>query len=113
MPQTLSDWVTLIGMLLGFGGWYIEYRKAKKNGVNVDADTMTTYAALVDRAAKKEKEYQAIVDTFEGRIAGLETKVTEANTRADRFENWAKRLAGQVSMLGGTPVGLEQGKAAG
>jgi hypothetical protein len=100
MPQTLSDWVTLLGMVGGFFWWVLEYRKTKRVNVNVDADTMTKYAALLQSAAARELAYQKQIDGFEPRVKELEK-------RAYRLELWGKRLSAQVILLHGTPITLE------
>jgi predicted DNA-binding protein (UPF0251 family) len=80
----------------------------------LDADAAAKYGELVDRAAKRESEYQTRIDTLNARIVTVEAKqgeleiaVRAANYRAAKFEDWAKRLAFQVQSYGGVPVLLD------
>ncbi len=95
----------------------IAFRKAKPEISVLDADAAIKYSDLVDRAAKRESEYQSRIDSLNSRVAQVEAQYGElreqvalANKRADKFEDWAKRLAWQVQSLGGVPVPLETKK---
>lgn len=92
----------------------IAFRKAKPEISVLDADAAIKYSDLVDRAAKRESEYQSRIDSLNSRVAQVEAQYGElheqvalANKRADKFEDWAKRLAFQVQSMGGVPVPFE------
>jgi hypothetical protein len=114
----VSDIVTLIVSITALGGVVITWLKLKPEGVVMDADAASKYGELVDRAAKRENEYQNRIDVLQARILSVEAKFGElqievraANYRAERFEGWAKRLAFQVQSLGGVPVPIDPSEA--
>ena len=109
--QSIGVMIALIGSAVTV---FINLRKARPEVQFLDADAATKYSDLVDRAAKREAEYQNRIDTLLSRMAQIEQKYSDlsdqvrtANQRADKFENWAKRLTYQVQSMGGVPVPLE------
>jgi hypothetical protein len=111
-------WTDIVSLIMGIASIataVIVWRKFKPEVRILDADAATKYAELVDRAAKRESEYQNRIDSIQARMALLETRqgeleaqVEAANQRAEKFEGWAKRLTHQVQSLGGVPVAMEQ-----
>lgn len=106
--------IAIIAAAPGTIALFIAFRKAKPEMTVLDADAAIKYSDLVDRAAKRESEYQSRIDNLVHRIAEVEARYSElsqevamANKRSDKFEDWAKRLAFQVQSMGGVPVPFE------
>jgi hypothetical protein len=111
------EWANIITLITAVSALIIAvvaWRKMKPEAMGLDADAATKYAELVDRAAKRECEYQNRIDAVELQVKALtirqgelEREVNIANSRADKFEGWAKRLVHQVLALNGVPVPLD------
>jgi hypothetical protein len=109
-----TDFITLIVALGSLSLSIIAWKKFKPETRVIDGSAMKNFTELLDRATKREKEYQDEQDALNKRITQLELKTVElaeqvkaANLRAAKFEDWANRLAHQVISLRGIPVPLE------
>lgn len=110
----IGNIVSIITTLIAVTTVFIAWRKLKPEYQGLDADAATKYAELVDRAAKRECEYQNRIDEItldveklNHRVSEMATEIRTANVRADKFEGWAKRLAHQVQALNAIPVPLD------
>lgn len=109
MPQSWSDWVTFIGVILGLLGLAREWINSQHVNRSTDAQTMEKYASLLRSAAEREMDYQKKIELLEGRLETVEKKLETAEANSARFERWAKRLSQQVIALRGIPVEIEPG----
>lgn len=117
-----NDIVSIVTALIAVATVYIAWRKLKPEYQGLDADAATKYAELVDRAAKRETEYQnrideirrsiqVIKDDSDSKVAALEKCQEELEGRIGTLErenrslkDWASRLVHQVKSLGAIPV---------
>jgi predicted nuclease with TOPRIM domain len=83
---------------------YIAWRKAPFESKHLDAQAAEKYQSIAVNAADR-------LDKLEAKVNELTQRAQAAEDRASKFENWAKRLSGQVVSMGGIPVLFEQSEA--
>lgn len=116
--------VTVLGLI---GGWFMIRPQTQQ----LDSSTAEKYQEIADKAAKTIQEMRKEIDeqqgkyeagkkllmariaTVEGEVIDLKAQLRQANERASRFEDWAKRLVYQVRSMGGIPVDLDPTKPLG
>jgi outer membrane murein-binding lipoprotein Lpp len=116
--MTDSMWVSIGSMLITLlglvGGWFL----IRPQTNSLDSSTAEKYQQIADKASDKIDKLQARLDKteadmrtmkekLEAEVYALKIEARSANERAERFENWAKRLVYQVRSMGGVPVELD------
>jgi hypothetical protein len=97
LPEVFAILVAVVSL-------YIAWRKAPLESKNLDAAAAEKYQAIAVNAAER-------LEALEKQVNDLAIKARAAEERAARYENWARRLSGQVVSMGGTPVPLEPAEA--
>ena len=124
-PAAVSIAISIVGTLISLGMFLILWRKLRPETAVLQGDALDKYNDALNKSAARELQSQTRWDQREadfqtreaylmGRLSTLEAKYSEldgklaaALARAERFERYAYRLAGQVTSMGGTPVPLE------
>jgi hypothetical protein len=83
---------------------YIAWKKAPYESKNLDAAAAEKYQSIAVNAAAR-------LDALEKQVTELSIRARAAEERAAKFENYAKRLSGQVVSMGGIPVPFEPSEA--
>lgn len=100
----------LVTAIIALIGVVITWRKSKPESRVMDGDAAERYQRIASQSAKREIELMAKIDTLEKRVDELEAQLDTAILKADKFEEWARRLVHQVKSLGYDPVPLEPAK---
>jgi hypothetical protein len=98
------DVVDIITILIALSAAVIAWKKAPLEGHALDAEAAGKYQRIAIDAADR-------LERLEKQVGELEKSLNLANARALKFEDWAKRLSGQVTSMGGVPVPFERGAA--
>ncbi len=102
------DIVDIVTLIIAVAGAVLAWRKAPSERRSLDADAAEKYQQIAANAADREEELKKRLLKLEAKVAEMEKQVKEANDRAIRFENYAKRLSYQVKALGHIPVPLDE-----
>ena len=125
------EWANIISLVVAITalvGVLIGWKRIKPEGRVLDGTAAKQYAELVDRAAKRETEYQNKIDEIQSQLDKLkerqlsieaELQVTKqradkleldlraAEEKAEKIDRWARKLVRQVQSMNGVPVKME------
>ena len=97
----------LVTSFVALLGAYLAWRKTKPETRVLDGDAAESYQRIASQSAKRELELMAKIDVLEKRVDELAEQLEDAIKRAEKFEDWARRLVHQVRSLGAVPVPLD------
>lgn len=105
--NTLALIIALIAAAPGVYAVWQQRKKIPLETSGLSADTAAKYQEIARKSAERVDMMQTRLDLLETQVQALELQLRQANERAGRFEDWARRLTHQVRSLGGVPVELE------
>jgi hypothetical protein len=100
-----------------------ESRQIDTDTSRIQADITARYQAMLADAVNKldaqsrmnmfEQSQQAMQKDFDLKIRVMQAEVEKQTKRADKFEDWARRLVAQLESMSYIPVPLEPSKKPG
>ena len=96
----------LIGSVLAWRKTPHETKEIDSRTEGQDADTISKYQVIADRAAERALKLEKRVDDLECEVAKLKEENRQTREENLDLRDWADRLVHQVKSLGGDPVRL-------
>ncbi len=105
--NTVAALVAVLAALPGIYAIWQNRNKVRADASVLDASTAEKYQEIARKAAERMEAMQKRLDLMDAQLFDMQQQLKLSEARAARFEGWAKRLAGQVTSMGGIPVPLE------
>lgn len=111
--MTVVEVASLAAIIVSIASIIISWRKAPHESNKFDADASKTFEEGAALAAGRANRLEERIVSLETKIQDQDKRIRHLEEENTRLNDWAMRLVSQVRSLGGQPVKMRYGEAAG